>query len=106
MSARIRGHYRIDVMGRVEPITDVNALAKPFTLPLSVMQGKKPGKRSHVVQVSIAGMILFGMGVSLMAALPQIQRMVIAAEASRISSQRQAYIHSHPQLEALLAKRR
>jgi hypothetical protein len=104
MGARIRGHYRIDPLGRVEPITDVNALAKPFTLPLSVMQ-KKTGKRSHLIHVSVAGVILFSTGVSLMAALPQIQRMVIAAEASHTASQRQAYIHSHPQLEALLAKK-
>jgi hypothetical protein len=102
VSAHVRGHYRIDARGCVEPITDVNALAKPFTLPLSVMQKKT--KRSNLVMIAIAFFVL-GLGASMMAALPQIQRMVIAAEASHSASLRAAYIRSHPALQALLSKK-
>ena len=98
MSGRIRGHYRIDSRGRVEPLTDVNASAKPYTSPLPEHQ------RSHMRQLSVAGLSIFVVGISVMALLPQIERHIVSVQAAHIASVRAAYIQSHPALQSLLRK--
>jgi hypothetical protein len=99
MSGHIRGHYRIDSRGRVEPLLDVNASAKPYTIPLPVH------RQSHVRQFSVAGVSIFVMGLSLMALLPQIERQIVSAQAAHIAMVRAAYIHNHPALQQLLKHR-
>jgi hypothetical protein len=99
MSGRIRGHYRIDSRGRVEPLLDVNASARPYTFPT------KSTRQSPMRQFSVAGLGIFVMGLSLMALLPQIERHIVSSQAAHIAMVRAAYIHNHPALQHLLKHR-
>ncbi len=99
MSGRIRGHYRIDSRGRVEPLLDVNASAKPYTFPAMT------NRQSPMRQFTVAGLSIFVVGLSVMALLPQIERQIVSAQAAHIASVRAAYIHNHPALEQLLKHR-
>jgi hypothetical protein len=85
VSARIRGHYRIDSSGRVEPITDVNSAAlkvRPQVSPL-------PGHRSlRITRISILGAIAMVICISGMLAMPSFQRYLISIESQRYATVR------------------
>jgi hypothetical protein len=106
MSGRIRGHYRIDSRGQVQPLGDVNAAARPCTFPPASVSTQVKTRRSRLVRMMAYSAILAGLGLSLPGALPMMQRKLLAAEAAHYAAARQSYIQSHPELVALLAKHR
>jgi len=98
VSARIRGHYRIDSSGRVEPMTDVNAPALKLRLPPPVFPSQH---NSRLVRISIAGIVALTLGIGGMLALPQIERRIISAQAAEFASVRHFRGHH---LHAIAAK--
>jgi len=79
--------------GRVESLADVNALAKPYTIPLSLLQKQPSYRQSRCKQISMAGLSICVVGASLLAMMPQVERAVLSAQAARLASARAAY---HP----------
>ena len=90
MSARIRGHYRIDSSGRVEPMTDVNGPALKICRPPAVIPNQY---HSRLVRISIAGIVGVVLGVGGMLALPQIQRRLVSNQAAQFAMVR--HMHGH-----------
>ena len=100
MSARIRGHYRINAVGQVMPLTDVNGGMKAYSLPLPKRRGQAVEQRSRIMKMAVAGLTLFSIAVAAMSVMPQIERSVVAAQASRIASARSAFFRSHPEFHS------
>ncbi len=98
MSARVRGHYRIDPVGHVMPLTDVNAAMKAYSIPLAKLRDRAAEQRSRIMKMCLAGLTIFAIAVGLMMALPQIERSVVAAQATRIASMRAAIYRNNPDL--------
>jgi hypothetical protein len=90
VSARIRGHYRIDSAGRVEPMTDVNQAALRFhTMPPAL-----PNQRhARAVRLSIIGFVSAVLTVGTLLALPQIQRAITSAQYAQIATIRRMHGH-------------
>jgi len=99
VSGRIRGHYRIDSAGRVEPVTDINQAALKFRAPPPL-----PNRHnSRLVRISIAGFTGMVLCVGGMLAMPQIQRALISAEYAQIAPIRHMHgKHMHDMADKLL----
>jgi hypothetical protein len=105
VSGRIRGHYRIDSSGRVQPLLDVNGAAKPYTLPSTRQTRRRSSVHSHMRQFIAGGIaICIALG-SLLAMLPRIERLILTEQAKQIAMVRADYIQKHPALETLLKRR-
>jgi hypothetical protein len=98
VSARIRGHYRIDSLGRVEAMTDVNAPALKLRLPPPVSPDQY---NSRLVRIAIAGIVALSLGVGGILALPQIQQRILSAQTAEFASIR--HLHGH-HLHAMAAR--
>ena len=106
MTGRIRGHYRIDSTGHVQPLGDVNGLAKPYTIPLSVLQNQPCYRRARLRRITTAGTGAFVLGLLLLSLMPQIERAVLSAQSARLAQARAIYIQDHPPLQMALSKHR
>jgi hypothetical protein len=99
MSGRIRGHYRIDSAGRVEPLGDVNASLQRFVYQPALRRNPADVRKARLTKICVAGFTLCTIGLGLMASLPTIQRMIISAESSRMASIRKQFLRHHPGLD-------
>jgi hypothetical protein len=106
MCGRIRGHYRIDSSGRVEPMTDVNSAARAYTIPRAVLANRPENVRRRLKRMSVAGMSFFFLGVGLLVAMPWIELAFLSAQSAHLASVRASYIQNHPGLKVALDERR
>jgi hypothetical protein len=102
MPARVRGHYRIDASGRIEPLLDVNEAALPYTLPKIALRREPMSLHSHMKQIILAGVGICVVLSGLVAMLPRIERLILSEQARQIAMARADYIQKHPTLESLL----
>jgi hypothetical protein len=98
VSAHIRGHYRIDSSGRVEPMTDVNGPALKMRVPPPLAPNQY---ESRWVKISIAGIVALTLGIGGALAIPQIQQRFMSAQAANFASVR--HLHGH-HLRAMAAR--
>lgn len=100
MSARIRGHYRIDSSGRVEAMTDVNSAALKSRIPPPV-----PAEplQSRLIRICVAGFVTAALCVGGMLAMPEIQRYIVSSQSARYAMVRHMHGHRmHSMAERLL----
>jgi hypothetical protein len=71
-------------------MTDVNGVALKFHAP---PPPAPLGKATRLIRVSIGGFLIFAIGAGVMLAMPQIQRLLLAADTSRVASIR--HLHGH-----------
>jgi len=98
MSGRIRGHYRIDAAGRVEPISDVNASLAKCVCTSPPRRDPVAERRSRLGKICMVGLGLFCLGLALMASLPEIQHVIVATENAHMALIRKTYLQAHPGL--------
>jgi hypothetical protein len=102
VSGRIRGHYRIDSSGRVEPLADVNAEARPYALPQVVPLNQRGKVKSRLNRRSIAGASIFILGIGMLFAMPQIEQAMLSAQSAHVASVPAKYVQKHPGLKTIL----
>jgi len=105
MTARIRGHYRIDALGRVVPVTDVNSSLQNFVVRSPLPPDRAADQRTQLTRLCMVGGLLCMLGLVVMASLPQIQNAIVARESARMASIRKSFVKAHPGFEARAAHR-
>ena len=89
MSARIRGHYRVDDAGRVLPVLDVNASLGRFAYHSDLKADQEKRHIARMKKISFAGLGTAILGIAMMASLPTIQRLVVAHQSAQYAIKRQ-----------------
>ena len=97
MSGRIRGHYRIDQLGRVEMLADVNGSAielasHPLVAP--TRRGLMP-HQNRIAHYLVVGLIIIGLGGLSTSALPYLERKIANAQIAKVIATRAEIRRAH-----------
>ncbi len=90
MSARVRGHYRIDSHGRIESMLDVNSAALKLRRPRPVPIHQMQTLAARLAVYGLVAMLLCAGGVLVM---PQMERAFLASQYARLVTVR--HMHGH-----------